>query len=56
MTEAIHPCHFCLPCRIQHIFNKDPVTLGWIVDEDMGHGADEFAVLNDGAAGQERCQ
>ena len=48
MTDAIHPCHFCLPCRIRHIFDKDLVAHGRVVDEDMGHGADEFAILDDG--------
>lgn len=53
MTEAIHPCHFCLPCRVQHIFDKDPVAHGWIVYKDVGHGADEFSVLDNWAAGHE---
>ena len=38
-------------CRIQHVFDKDPVTLGGVVDKDMGDGADEVAVLEDGRAG-----
>ena len=53
MTEAIDPCHFSLPCRIQHIFDEDPVAHGWVVDKDVGHGDDEFAVPDNGAAGQE---
>ena len=36
--------------RVQHIFNEDAVTRGGVVDEDMGHGTDEFAVLNDRTA------
>lgn len=52
MTEAIGPCHFCLPCRFQHVFYKDPVVHGWVVDEDEGHGTDEFAVPDNGTAAQ----
>ena len=38
-------------CRgIQHIFNKDAVACRWVVDEDMGHRADELAVLDNGTA------
>ena len=44
---------FLLPCRIQHIFDEDPVAHGWVVDEDMGDGNYEFAVLDDGRAWQE---
>ena len=40
------PFHFL--CRgVQHIFDKDAVAGGRVVDEDMGHRADQFAVLND---------
>ena len=35
---------------IQHIFNKNAVAGGGVVDEDMGHSADEFPVLNDGTS------
>ena len=42
-----------LCCRVQHVFNKDAVAGGGIVDEDMGHGTDEFAVLNEWTAGHE---
>ncbi len=34
----------------KHIFRKNTVAHGGIVDENMGHGADELAVLNDGGA------
>ena len=34
----------------KHIFNKYPVAFGGVLDEDVGDGADEFAVLDDGAA------
>ena len=40
-----------LGCRVQHIFNKDAVAHSWVVYKDVGHGADEFAVLDDRAAG-----
>ena len=38
---------FSLPRRVQHILNKDPISLGGVIDEDVGDGADQFAVLND---------
>ena len=36
----------------QHILGKDPVARGGVIDQDVGHGADELAVLNDRAARQ----
>ena len=36
----------------QHILGKDPVARGGVVDQDVGHGADELAVLVDGGARQ----
>ena len=38
------------PRRFQHIFNKDAIARRWLVDQRMGHGADEFAVLQNGTA------
>jgi len=33
-------------CRsVQHVFDKDAVAGGWVVDQHMGHCPDEFAVL-----------
>lgn len=46
---------FALPRCIQHIFDKDSVSLGRIVDEDVGDGADELAILYDRAAAHVRC-
>ena len=43
--------YFDLCCRIEHIFNKDTVSRCGVVDQDMGHGTDQFAVLDDGATG-----
>ena len=37
-------------CCLQHILDQDAVTHGGIIDQHVGHGADEFAVLDDGAA------
>ena len=34
----------------QHIINEDSISRGGIVDQNMGDGADELAVLDDGAA------
>ena len=50
------PCHLphqreALGCRIQHVFDKDAIAGGGIVDKDMGDGAHQFSVLNDRAAG-----
>ena len=41
--------HFC---RIQHIFNKDPVPRGGIADEDVSDRAHKVPILNNGAAAQ----
>ena len=42
-----------LGCSVQHIFNKDAVARGGIVDKDVGDRPDELAVLDDRAARQE---
>ena len=34
---------------VQHIFNENSVTGGGVIDEDMGHGANQFAILNNRA-------
>ena len=39
-----------LSCCLQHILDEDTVAPCGVVDEDMGDGADEAAVLDDGAA------
>ena len=44
-------CAFLLCSSVQHVFDEDAVTHGGVVDENVGDGADEFAVLNDGATG-----
>ena len=36
---------------VQYIFNKDTVAGGEAIDENMGYGPDELAVLEDGGAG-----
>ena len=39
-------------CRsIQHVFNEDAVAHGRIVNKDMGDGAYQFSILNNGIAG-----
>ena len=40
-------------CSIQHISDEDTVAGGWVRDHDMGDGADNAPVLDDGGAGQE---
>ena len=39
--------------RTQHIFNKNPVPLGRIIDHYVRHRADELAVLDDGRSAHE---
>ena len=57
MTEANLPLSFQsveksgLGCRFQHIFDEDAISRCGIVDEDMGHGTHQLAVLDDGRAG-----
>jgi len=36
--------------RIQYMLNENPVPHSRIIHQHMGHGADQFAVLDDGAA------
>ena len=43
----------CRGGRLQHIFLKNPVPPRWIIHQDMGHGAHEFSVLDDGGAAHE---
>ena len=39
--------------RIKHIFDKDSVALGRLVDGDVGNGANELTVLEEGRARHE---
>ena len=48
-ASASLSAHLCR--RLQHIFDEDAVALRGVVNQDMGNGADEFAVLDDGTAG-----
>ena len=32
-----------LRCCVQHVFDKDTISGGRVVDEDMGHGANQFS-------------
>ena len=32
--------------RVEHVFDEDAVTGGRIIHKNMGHSADQFAVLN----------
>ena len=43
-------------CRIQHILNKNAVSRGGIVYEDVRDRADELAVLDNGASAHECVQ
>jgi len=42
-----------LSCRLQHILDEDPVPTAGLVYKNVGHGANELAVLNDRAAAHE---
>ena len=49
-------CHLSLKgkalgCGIQHVFYKDTVAAGGVIDQDMGHCAYQFAVLDVGTTG-----
>jgi len=43
----------CLCRGIQHIFNENAVAGGGVIDQHVGHGANELAVLDNGRAGHE---
>lgn len=36
--------------RVQHILDEDSVFRGRVIDQNIGHRADELAVLDDGAS------
>ena len=40
-----------LPRSFQHGLKKNPVPCRRVIDQDVGHGADELAILQDRAAG-----
>ena len=50
------PLSNLLSCRFQHVFDKDPVPSGRIIDQNVGHCAHQLAVLNEyallGSTGQ----
>ena len=54
------PCH--LPHQrealggIQHVFDENAISGAWIVDKDMGHRTNKFAVLDNQRAGHELYQ
>ena len=39
--------------RVQHIFDEDAITRCGVIYQNVGHGADELAVLENGAAAHE---
>ena len=43
------PCHGKRD-RVEHVFKEDAVPRGRIIDEHVGDGSHELAVLDDGAA------
>ena len=46
-------CSLILSRRIQHILDEDPISGVRLVDEDMGDGAHNLSVLQNGTAAQE---
>ncbi len=38
---------------IQHIFDNNSVSSYWVIYQNMGHGADELAILDNGTAAHE---
>ena len=46
-------CGLSLSRRIQHIFNKNPIPHGGVIDENMGHGPHNLPILQNGAARHE---
>ena len=53
MTGAFLPLTFLLSRRIQHVLYKNPVTPCWVIDQDVGDGADQVAVLDNGTSAHE---
>ena len=53
MTEAKCLCQIILPRRVQHILDEYSVPGIRGIYQNVGDGADEFAVLNDGTTGHE---
>ena len=51
MTGEFLPLSNDSPRRVQHILNKYSVAGGGVVDQNMGHRAHQFPILNDGTAG-----
>ena len=39
-----------IPHLVEHIFNENAVAGGGVVDKNVGHGADQLAVLENGTA------
>ena len=44
-------CDRPLGCCVQHVFDEDAIPGGGIVNKDMGHRTDQFAVLNNRTSG-----
>ena len=57
MKEVPSPSKVFLPRHHrhvdQHVFEEDPISRGGIVDQHVGDGTDDLAVLDDGASAQE---
>ena len=49
LVEIHHTSSLC--CCVQHVLNKNAVACGGVVHKDMGHGAHQFAVLDNRTAG-----
>ena len=53
MTGEFLPLSNDSICCLQHIFDEDAKAARGIVDENVGHRADELTILNDGTAAHE---
>ena len=51
--QSVGTAHAFLSRRIQHIFNKDPVSSRRVIHQHVGHRTHQFPVLNDRTAAHE---
>ena len=47
------PLSQLLSRRVQHILNKNPIALRWVIHENVGYRPHEFSILDDGTATHE---
>ena len=42
-----------LPCRFQHILNKNPISPCWVIHQDVGYRTHQLPILYNGTAAHE---